>query len=274
MKFFKVLFIGTAFSLVAISTFAQQVAPARHGFISVDSRYPGLPVFVDGAEIGFTPLRNWPVTPGEHEIAVKRAQPESWLDFDWVETCSLSAGDTLNFTAHFQQGYSINSTPFGAEIYVDGVLLGTTPLVLRLPEGEIANVEIRHVGYQTEQLQIGKLKEGLAETRLYAVTLKPEKDLTVLHEIEASRRRFYLTRNRRISLAAAGLSLASGVAAILLKDKADHFYDQYLTASSPAQREGFYKRTKDYDRYSGMATAVFEASFAVSFYFFLKSTAE
>jgi hypothetical protein len=274
MKFFKISFIGAVLLLGAISTFAQQTAPAHQAFISIASRYAGLPVFVDGAEVGLTPLQNWPLTPGKHEIAVKRARPESWLDFDWVETCSLSAGDTLNFTAHFQKGYSINSTPFGAEVYVDGVLQGTTPLVLRLPEDEIATVELRKAGYQTQQLQIGKLNEGLAETRLYAVTLKPEKDLTMRREVEASRRRFYLTRNRRISLAAAGLSLASGVAAILLKEKADHFYDQYLTASLPAQREKFYQRTEDYDRYSGIATAVFEASFAVSFYFFLKSTSE
>jgi len=274
MKLFKASFIGAAFSYVAISAFAQESASSRHAFISVESQQPSLPVLIDGQQVGFTPLRNFSVPSGKHEIAVKRAQPESWLDFDWVEICSLSAGDTLIFTAHFQKGYSINSTPFGAEVYVDGILQGATPLVLRLPEDEIATVEIRRAGYQTEQLQIGKIKEGLAETRLYAVTLKPEKNLALLQEVEKSRRRFHLNRNRRISLAAAGLSLASGIAAILLKDKADHFYDQYLTASLPAQREGFYQRTKDYDRYSGIATAVFEASFAASFYFFLKSTSE
>jgi hypothetical protein len=231
-------------------------------------------VLIDGKEAGFTPLRNWPLTIGQHEIAVKRARPESWLDFDWVEICSLRAGDTLNFVAHFQKGYSINSTPFGAEVYVDNILQGTTPLVLRLPEDEIANVEIRKTGYQTEQLQIGKTEAGIAEIRLYAVALKQEKNLAILHEAEQSRRRFHINRNRRMSLAAAGLSLASGVASILLKDKADHFYEQYLTAGLPAKREMFYQRTKDYDRYSGVATAVFEASFAVSVYFFLKSTSD
>ncbi|MDZ7361987.1 MAG: PEGA domain-containing protein [candidate division KSB1 bacterium] len=274
MKFHLIAFSSVTLWVVCTITFAQQAESTGHAVISVESQYPGLPILIDGKEAGFTPLQNHLLPPGKHEIAVKRAQPESWLDFDWVETCSLSAGDTLHFTAHFQKGYSINSMPFGAEVYLDGVLQGTTPLVLRLPEDEIAYVEIRKAGYQAEQLQIGKTKEGLAETRLYAVTLKPEKDWTVLHEDEASRRRFHLTRNRRISLAAAGLSLASGVAAILLKDKADHFYDQYLTTGLPAQREKFYQRTKDYDRYSGIATAVFETSFAVSFYFFLKSTAE
>jgi len=261
------------FLLAAISVFAQP-PESHHAVISVESQLSGLPVFIDGSATGFTPLQNYPLAPGKHEIAVKRASPESWLDFDWTETCSLGAGDTLKFLARFQKGYSLNSTPFGAKVYVDGILQGTTPLVWRLTEGEIANVEIRKFGYQPRQLQIGKINESIGETRLYAVTLKPENNLTLAREVEQSRHRFRLSRNRRISLAAAGLSLASGVVAVLLKDRADHFYDQYLIASLPEKREMFYQRTQDYDRYSGMATAVFEASFAVSFYYFLKSTSE
>jgi hypothetical protein len=275
MKFFKISFIGVAFSLVAVSTFAQQSAPSHQAYISVESQHPGLPVLIDDKEIGLTPLRHWPLPPGKHEIAVKRSSPESWLDFDWTETCSLQAGDTLTFVARFLKGYSLNSTPFGAEVYADGILQGTTPLVLRLPEGEVTSVEIRKSGYQPAQLQVGKLSEaGQPETRLYAVTLKAEKEIALIREVEQSRRRFHVSKNRRIALVAAGVSLASGVAAILLKDKADHFYEQYLTTGRPGARESFYQRAVEYDRYSGIATGVFEASFAVSFYFFLKSTSE
>jgi hypothetical protein len=275
MKFFKISFIGVAFSLAAISTFAQRSAPSHQAYISVESQHPSLPVLIDGKEVGFTPLRNWPLPPGKHEIAVKRSSPESWLDFDWAETCSLQAGDTLNLVARFSKGYSLNSTPFGAEVYSNGILQGTTPLVLRLAEDEVASVEIRKTGYQSAQLLVGKASEaGQPETRLYAVTLKAEQETTLIREVEQSRRRFLVSRNRRIAWAAAGVSLASGVAAILLKDKADHFYEQYLTTALPAARESAYQRAVDYDRYSGIATAVFETSFAVSFYFFLKSATE
>ncbi|MGH7454905.1 MAG: hypothetical protein ACRENG_26345, partial [bacterium] len=104
--------------------------------------------------------------------------------------------------------------------------------------------------------------------------LKAEPETALIREVEQSRRRFHTSKNRRIAWAATGVSLASGVAAILLKDKADHFYEQYLTTSRPPARESAYQRAVDYDRYSGIATGVFEASFAVSFYFFLKSTSE
>lgn len=275
MKFFKISFMRVAFALVAIPAFAQQSAPSHQAYVSVESQHLRLPVLIDGKEVGFTPLRNWPLPPGQHEIAVKRSSPESWLDFDWTETCSLQAGDTLQFVARFLKGYALSSTPFGAEVYVNEILQGTTPLVLRLPEGEVASVEIRKNGYQSAHLQVGKTSEaGQPATRLYAVTLKAEQDLALVQEIEQSRRRFHVSRNRRIALAAAGLSLASGVAAILLKDKADNFYQQYLTTGRPAARESAYQRAVDYDRYSGIATAVFEASFAVSFYFFIKSTSE
>jgi hypothetical protein len=148
-------------------------------------------------------------------------------------------------------------------------------MVLRVPEGEVANVEIRQAGYLSTQLQIGSAGEaGQPETRLYAVTLKAEQEAALIHEVEESHRRFHVSKNRRIAWAAAGMSLASGVAAILLKDKADGFYEQYLTTGRPAARESAYQRAVDYDRYSGIATGVFEASFALSFYFFLKSTTE
>jgi hypothetical protein len=263
-----------AFFFATTFVFAQPNGSPHLAFISIEAKQAGLPILIDGKEFGFTPLQNLPLPPGQHEIAVKGARPESWLDFDWVETCSLRAGDTLKFVARFQKGYSLNSTPFGAEVYANGVLQGTTPLVLRLPEGEMADIEIRKTGYQSEQLQIGRVDEGVSEMRLFALALQPEKNVATLREFELSRRRMHLSRNRRISLVAAGLSLASGVTAILLKDKADHFYAQYLTAGLPAKREMFYQRTQDYDRYSGIATAVFEASFAVSFYYFLKSTSK
>ncbi|MCI0696819.1 PEGA domain-containing protein [candidate division KSB1 bacterium] len=266
---------SVTFLLLCNLAFARQTELPRYAVISVEAPQLGLPVLIDGKEVGFTPLHHWPLPPGKHEIAVKRSSPESWLDFDWTETCSLQAGDTLNLVARFSKGYSLNSTPFGAEVYVNGILQGTTPLVLRLPEGEVANVEIRKIGYQSAQLQVGKTSEtGQLETRLYAVTLKAEKEIALIREVEQSRRRFHTSKNRRIAWAAAGVSLASGVAAILLKDKADHFYQQYLTAGRPAARESAYQRAVDYDRYSGIATGVFEASFAVSFYFFLKSTTE
>ena len=264
-----------AFLFVTTGVFAQPSASSQPAVISIEAPKLSLPVLIDGREVGFTPLRHWPLPPGKHEIAVKRASSESWLDFDWVESCSLDAGDTLQFVAKFFKGYSLNSTPFDAEVYMNGVLQGTTPLVIRLPEGEVAQLEFRKAGYKALSLPIGKgSRDDLPETRFYHVTLAIEKELTLAREVEQSRRLFRMSRDRKISWAAAGVSLASGVAAILLKDKADRFYEKYLTTGAPAQRDRFYQRTKDYDRYSGIATTVFETSFAVSFYFFLKSTAK
>lgn len=257
--------------LLSTLVIAQQPETPKPAFISITPSQAGLPIFVDGKNIGLTPLQYWPLPPGKHELAVKSARAESWLDVDWTATCSLSTGDTITFVPRLQRGYSINSTPFGAEVYVNNLLQGTTPLIFRLQEGDIASIEIRQAGYQSEQLQVGA---GVSELRIYNVDLKPEQNLPLAPEVEKSRRVFRLHRNRRLSLAAAGLSLASGITAILLKDKADHFYDDYLTAGLPENRDRFFQRTQDYDRYAGIATVVFEASFAVSFYYFLKSTRE
>ncbi len=269
----RLTFIYYAAACCLLPTFilAQQPDAPQSAFISITPSQAGLSIFVDGKNIGLTPLQYWPLPPGKHELAVKSTRAESWLDFDWTETCSLSIGDTIAFVPRFQRGYSINSTPFGAGVYIDNLLQGTTPLILRLWEGDVASVEIRQAGYQAQQLQVGA---GVSELRIYHVDLKPEPNLPLAQEVEKKRRVFSLHRHRRLSLAAAGLSLASGITAILLKDKADHFYDEYLTAGLPENRDRFFQRTQDYDRYAGIATVVFEASFAVSFYYFLKSTRE
>jgi hypothetical protein len=275
MKLCLLLFGSIIFLLRATPMLAQQTDSTNLSVISVESQRTGFPVLIDGREVGFTPLQYFSLPAGEHEIAVRRSRSESWLDYDWVDTVRAMAGDTLKLAARFLRGYSLHSTPFGAEVYIDGILQGTTPLVLRLPEEEMTTVEIRKAGYQPVQVQIGKQsREGAEAPRLYDVTLQEEKQYAALREYEDSRRLFRINRNRRIAWATAGVSLASGVAAILLKDKADHFYEQYLTASLPAQRERLYDRTIEYDRYSGIATAVFEVSFAVSFYFFLKATSD
>jgi hypothetical protein len=271
MKSDLVLLLCLSFLLFSAAIFAQSV---NHAVVSIETKQPGLAVIIDGKNAGFTPLQNLPLAPGKHEIAVRRAQPESWLDYDWVEICSLQAGDTLKLTPRFFMGYSLNSTPFGAEVYINGILQGTTPLVWRLPEGEIVDVEIRKTGFQAESLQIGKIDESVSAMRLYAVVLKPEKNVTMPREFEGSPQQADLSRQRHTLLSAAGVSLASGIAAILLKGKADYYYEQYLTASLPSKRDISYKYAQMYDLYSNMATVVFEVSFAVSFYFFLKSVSK
>jgi len=269
---------GLAVVMIALS-FAQLPAQSAKadsalGFVSILCRHPGLPVFLDEAQIGVTPMRHFAVPAGEHEFGVRRSDSSSWLDSDWVQRVTVSAGDTLELTAEFYRSFLINSSPYGAQVWRDQKLEGTTPLVLRLPEQASALVEVVMEGYHRRVLELGpQAGETSLAVSVRRFDLVLEKDLVLASQLEQElhardRRR---SRYRRMTYLAAGLGLAASVAAIYFKHEADQAYRQYQSFGEPAVRESHYARARRYDRYSGAAFATFQVSFAFSFYGLLQS---
>jgi formylglycine-generating enzyme required for sulfatase activity len=105
------------------------------GLLSVTSEPPGARVLIDGEKVGETPLTDLPVEAGPHQLALRlerylpleqalditgRQLPQSVsrvLDPAWAEV-------------------TIDSTPGGAEILVDGEVAGTTPATVEILQGE------------------------------------------------------------------------------------------------------------------------------------------
>lgn len=262
--------------LAAANLYAQAEKPdsAHTAVVSILCRHAGLPVLIDDRYVGTTPLQHYLIAPGKHEFSVKREDSQSWLDADWVTQVTVGADDTLELVAEFLRGYSINSTPYGAQVWRNGRVEGTTPLVLRLPEGVSAPIEITLEGYRPRFIEVGGSPATLISEvapRRYDIVL--EKDLTyaTTQEQENIRRGSRRARYRRLSYVAAGASLAASIAAIYFKHEADQAYKQYQNYGDPLVREHFYDRAKRYDGYSGAAFATFQISFACSFYGFLQS---
>ncbi len=252
--------------------FAQIPSPDTSlAFLTVRSTPEGLPVFVDGKNAGATPLQKFPVPSGAHEIVVRSAHATSWLDEDWLKRVTLHAGDTLVLSAQLRKGYLLNSVPYGAEVWRESELLGTTPYILRLPDNETARIEIRLPGYQSIKLEVGGKHELLVQKRNYEIVLERDFNFAALQQQEAAQQRVNAGKYRKLTYVSAALSVASGIGSVLLKREADAAYDKYLVTGDPALRDHYFNRAEKYDRYYSAAFAAFEVSFAVSFYGFLKA---
>ncbi|KAA0229656.1 PEGA domain-containing protein [candidate division KSB1 bacterium] len=274
--FHRLLVLSLGVLPVATNLHAQAEKPdsAHSAVVSILCRHVGLPVLIDDIHVGTTPLQHHLIAPGEHEFSVKREDSQSWFDADWVTQATVSAGDTLELVAEFLRGYFINSTPYGAQVWRNGRVEGTTPLVLRLPEGVSAPVEITMEGYRPRFIEVGGSPATLipeAVPRRYEIVLEKDLAYATTQEQENIRRGSRRSRYRRLSYIAAGASLAASVAAIYFKHEADQAYRQYQNYGDPLVREHFYDRAKRYDGYSGAAFAAFQISFACSFYGFLQS---
>lgn len=235
--------------------------------VSITTKEPGLPVFVDGTQVGFTPLKHFSISAGRHEIGIRHVQSESWLDTDWAEIYDLTVGDTLDIHPVFKRGHMINSQPFGADVFVDNIHHGTTPLVVYVREGKQNEVELRLKGYESFVATIDSSSE-----RLWQVTLLEDRNYLPAQEAEMNERQSRRSHFRKLATTAGSVSAASGITAILLKRQADNFYQDYLSASDPQEINSFFNKTGQYDEYAGTAFIVFQISFGLSFYWFLRST--
>lgn len=256
------------FQTNALSAQADTLAMAR---LSIYSFEEGLSVLLNGNVIGKTPLRDFALPAGHYEIIVQAARAASWLDEDWCERVLLREADSLRLVARMMRGYRINSIPYGAEIWQQGKLLGTTPYVLRLPETESAPLEIRHPSYQTISFAVGRKDERGNEQRNYDLVLERNFAYAATQQRDRAEARARIAQHRKLAYLSAAVSFASGVGATLLKREADEAYEQYLVTGDAAAREAYFARAERYDRYYSAAFALFEVSFAVSFYGFLKA---
>lgn len=116
---------------------------------SVSGALSGAVVTLNGEEIGRTPLRDIELEPGEYELTVTA---DRYLPH--TEIITVPGRSTASqFSAALQQAWgevSFNSEPAGAEILVDGQVLGTTPYNAEILQGE-HEVTLKLAGHKAWQ---------------------------------------------------------------------------------------------------------------------------
>jgi len=134
------------------------------GRIVVRSRPAGARVFINGRDVGRTPLAMGNLSRGAHDVRLERdgytaverhvvvsaSKPESQLTVALARALPPSAAPTPNRPAARAPGsLGVDSRPSGAKVFVDGKLAGTTPLSLTtLAPGEYA-VRLERDGYRS-----------------------------------------------------------------------------------------------------------------------------
>ncbi len=104
----------------------NQPQTPSYGNLRFTSQPSGAEVYVDGDFVGYTPT-NFGTRPGRHDIRVSLSGYD-----DFTTSINLRPGDTQNVDATLRQvrqtgTVSFTSTPSGADVYVDGNYVGTTP---------------------------------------------------------------------------------------------------------------------------------------------------
>ncbi len=268
----SMLSVALLFAGVTTAGAQAPTADSAQAWVNIISRHMGLPVFVDGRQAGHTPLRNFALPAGEHVFGVRQSLSASWLESDWQEEVNLAAGDTLTLTPKFRIGYTLTSAPSGAQVWIEGQSLGTTPFVLRLPDFASVRLTLTLDNYESARFEIDpdSLSAQEKSRRQFHFALIPKSAPLVFKDKDSDLDAAH-GRHRKWGFIAAGVSLAAGIGAVWCKQEADEAYAAYLVTGEPAAREQHYDRAVKYDRYFGAAFGVSQVSFVFSVYSFIKA---
>lgn len=120
------------------------------GIVSVDTGdVEGARVQIDGIDIGETPLVDVAVEPGEHQLTISK---DRYLDYG--ESITIEGRSVeQDFEADLEPAWatlSFTTSPAGADVLVDGELVGVTPLNAEILQGE-RDVTLKLAGHKAWQ---------------------------------------------------------------------------------------------------------------------------
>ena len=146
----------------------RSIAPSA-GHITLNSNPPGAYVYINDTYKGQTPL-TLELRAGSYTIRLSKPNYE-----DYITIVSLSPGETKTISATLKPAYgflSIESDPSGANVYIDGHYVGTTPLTdYKLSPGE-HEVKIKKGGYN-EYTKTVTITPGEKKTLSASLVLLP-----------------------------------------------------------------------------------------------------
>lgn len=106
------------------------------GIVTITSTgMEGARVQIDDVDIGVTPLVDVPIEPGTHQLTLSR---DRYLDYGEAVTIE-GRSQPQRFEARLQPAWavvSITTAPSGADVLVDGTVVGKTPLNTEILQGQ------------------------------------------------------------------------------------------------------------------------------------------
>lgn len=155
--------------------------------------------------------------------------------------------------------YFINSNPFNAEVYYRDSLLGLTPLRFISEYKLSGNILIRKKNYKEVYFNIGEYDFSRG-VEIMLVSILPVAEKIVIKD----KRTGFIRKRSFIKVITSGiLAVTTGTLAYTTKEKANDFYNHYLSDRS----QGNLDKANKYDLYSGISLAVMQISVAGLIYF-------
>lgn len=206
-------------------------------------------VYADSLYLGHAMNGRFEVPAGIRKIWLVPPNVDSWSITPLFTEIAAAPGDTIQLTMNFQYHYKLESIPFAAEVFIEKpnerTLLGETPLEYKSDTPLRGMLLVSKEGFNPKRFTPG---EDLWNQHFVELELEDE---ALAEEYWHPGKR----SNRWLNILVGGAVVASGVAAIRFKSRADSRYDEYAISGDPSLRGGFER----YDRYAAISLGTMQA---------------
>lgn len=141
----------------------------KFGYIAVSSKPAGAEIFLDGQSLGTAPIARREIESGKHTLRAEYA-----LYHDKTKSFTIDDGDDRQVELQLDPAFGslkVESEPRGAEVFIDGEKVGTTP-------------------YADE-----KIASGVYELRVTKPLWNEEKEQVTIQDEQATEKMVVLTQN-------------------------------------------------------------------------------
>ena len=224
-------------------TLAELLAPEiPQTVISVASTPAGCWVQIDSIMAGQTPLHSFSVSAGNHVVRVFPPNNGVWDIQEHRTEIQINEGENRWIRVEFASPVLINSLPYGATLYQDTSIIGTTPLHISFDANEGNRFQIRKNGYHPFLFTLTERQAILAELEADASYAEANKKSQFLGLFPKER-----VKSKFTLLA---LTVVAQWGAFYLKNTADKNFDKYRESADPALQKKYWDNTQRYDRLS------------------------
>lgn len=261
-KFSIILILLCFFNSVVLAERLKESGFNEVGYVKINAKHKGLEVKLNGNTIGYTPLDIQIIPAGIHTISVAHFDKSNWLGKSWVEEVTVATGDTIFLQVNFKKSISVNSSPYGAEVFIENQFMGKTPFFVEIDEGEKQTITLKKQSYQDTTFSVNDTDFEKIHVQLNKATKSP--NMALNGGLEAAKRK----SSKNKFLWTLGASALSGALTLYFRTKADDKYNRYRKTGNPESFNNLYDDAKTLDKYAAVSYGTFQVSFVFSFYFF------
>jgi hypothetical protein len=225
--------------------------------ISITSNVDSTIIFIDTLFLGYTPITNFEIKPGNYVIKGISKKIGEWSAEIIEKEIKINTDDSMHLDFKFKKRLKILTEPENAKIFSHNITLGNSPINIFYKPNDTLKIEKEN--YAEETILLDSIKGESIK-----IILKTKNNIDSSHMNDLTIRK---NNGSNLTYYIIGGGLVFGIVAVITKANADHLETEYRSNKDQNTKN----KIRLYDTFSGISLMLFESCFLTLSYLLLSN---